>query len=315
MRAYNSSSAISLRADLLASFETLLASLDAFCANVRRNLELPAWVSRTETELTDGLDARTKAIRLYRALWYEEDQDGRETLTCPGIVGADPDTLVTAHACNMAKNAFKAAVLALKALGRVEANAAMTDLHRRQETVAIAMRRMGAARLNLKQAYRHIPLLERRPLKIGFTWSKQGRVIQRTSVAAARRLLEQRVETPQILLELQRLTEIRSEEVLARIRSICPHLRANIVFADGESLGVQRRLMQAPLPILVPLQPGESLPEFVAVTPEPPGSPRLRRADVRIEDEPLLPSVRVHRYRAPYRQSCDDDIKSLSFPS
>jgi hypothetical protein len=60
---------------------------------------------------------------------------------------------------------------------------------------------MGAARLNLKQAYRHIPLLERCPIKIGFTWSKQGRVIQRTSVAAARRLLEQRVETPQIRLK------------------------------------------------------------------------------------------------------------------
>lgn len=302
MQAHDSS-AISLRTDLLVGFEMLLACLDAFCASVRRNLELPAWVSRTETELADGLDARTKAIRLYRALWYEENQDGRETLTCPGIVGADPDTLAAARACNSAKNGFKAAVLALKALGRIEANAAMADLHRRQEAVSVAMRRMGAARLNLKQAYRHIPLLERRPLKIGFTWSKQGRVIQRTSVAAARRLLEQRVETPQILLELQRLAEIRSEEMLARIRSICPHLRANIVFADSEGPGVQRRLMQAPLPILVPLRPGENLPEFVAVTPEPPASPRLRRADVRIEDEPLLPSVRVHRYRVPYRQA------------
>ena len=63
----------------------------------------------------------------------------------------------------------------------------------------------------------------------------------------------------------------------------------------------QRRLMQAPLPILVPLRPGESLPEFVPVAPEPPEAPRLRRADVKIEDEPLLPSVRVHRYRIPYR--------------
>lgn len=300
MQAHDSS-AISLRTELLISFETLLEHLNTFCASIRRNLELPAWVSRTESELAEGLDVRTKAIRLYRALWYEENQDGRETLTCPGIVGADPDALAAAHACNVAKNGFKTAVLALKALGRVEANAAMADLHRRQETVALAMRRMGAARLNLKQAYRHVPLLERRPLKIGFTWSKQGRVIQRTSVAAARRLLEQRVETPQIRLELQRLAEIRGDEMLARIRSVCPHLRANIVFAASEGLEVQRRLMQAPLPILVPLRLGESLPEFVAVAPEPPIGSRLRRADVRIEDEPLLPSIRVHRYRVSYR--------------
>jgi hypothetical protein len=100
-------------------------------------------------------------------------------------------------------------VLALKVLGRLEANAVMARSASAPGTLAVAMRRMGAARLNLKQAYRHIPLLDRRPLKIGFTWSKQGRVIQRTSLAVARRLLEQRAESPQILLELQRLAEVR----------------------------------------------------------------------------------------------------------
>ena len=292
---------VALRISLLTSFEVLLAQLDTFCAAVRQDGVLPAWVSRTEVELAENLDMRIKAIQLYRALWYEDSQDGRETLTCPGIVGASLDTLAAAHACNTAKDEFKAAVLALKALGRTETNGAMADLHRRWETVAVAMRRMGAARLNLKQAYRHIPLLERRPLKIGFTWSKQGRVIQRTSVATARRLLEQRVETPQIQWELQRLAEIGDDEPLARVRGVCPHLRANIVFAESERTGVSRRLMQTPLPILVPLRPGERLPEFVAVTLDPPVNPRLRRADVRIEDQSFLPSVRVHRYRDPYR--------------
>ncbi len=291
---------VAARITLLANFETLLTRLDAFCVMVRQDSMLPAWVSRTEVELAENLDMRLKAIQLYRALWYEDSQDGRETLTCPGIVGASLDTLATAQACNAAKDEFKVAVLALKALGRLETNGAMADLHQRWETVAVAMRRMGAARLNLKQAYRHIPLLERRPLKIGFTWSKQGRVIQRTSVAEARRLLEQRVETPQVQLELQRLVELGGDEPLARVRGVCPHLRANIVFA-GLEREVSRRLMQTPLPILVPLRRGERLPEFVAVTPDPPVSPRLRRADVRIEDEPFLPSVRVHRYRAGLR--------------
>ncbi|MFO1371647.1 MAG: hypothetical protein U1F42_04395 [Candidatus Competibacteraceae bacterium] len=276
------------------------SSLDAFCALVRHNA-LPAWVSRTDQETAENLDMRTKIIQLYRALWYEDGQDGRETLTCPGIVGANLETLLAAQACNVAKDAFKAAVLALKGLSKAQINSLMSDLHHRQETVASAMQRMGAARLNLKQAYRHIPFLDRRPLKIGFTWSKQGRVIQRTSVAAARRLLEQRTETPQVHLELQRLAEIHNDEMLARIRSVCPHLRANIVFSDADGLGVQRRLMQAPLPILVPLQEGERLPDFVPVAPEPPVNLRLRRADVRIEDQPFLPSVRIHRYREIYR--------------
>ena len=293
---------VALRVTLLNRFETLLAQLDAFCTAVRQDAELSVWVSRTETELAENLDMRLKAIQIYRALWYEDSQDGRETLTCPGIVGASPTTLKAAHVCNTAKDEFKAAVLDLKSLGRVETHTAMADLHRRWESVAVAMRRMGAARLNLKQAYRHIPVLEQRPLKIGFTWSKQGRVIQRTSVAAARRLLEQRVETPQTRLELQRLAEIRDLEMLARVRSVCPHLRANLVFAANEgSSEVYRRLMQAPLPILVPLRPNERVPEFVAVSPDPPTTPRLRRAYIRIEDEPFLPSVRIHRYRDSYR--------------
>lgn len=306
-------SVIALRTQLVASFENMLHCLDMCCAHVRQDVILPAWVSLAWEELSDGSDIRAKVIQLYRALWYENDQDGRETITCPGIVGASPNTLAAAQACNAAKDTFKAAVLALKALGRIETNAAMADLHQRQETIASAMRRMGAARLNLKQVYRHIPLLEQRPLKIGFTWSKQGRVIQRTSMAAARRLLEQRVETPQVRFELQRLAEIRDDEILARVRGICPHVRANIVFAENPNRhGPQRRLMQAPLPILIPLQPGECLPEFVPVASGPPVNPRLRRADVKIEDEPLLPSIHVYRYALPYRcHREDDDIKLL----
>ena len=291
---------VALRFSLLESFSAMRDSLNAFCAMVRHEA-LPAWVSRTDQEVTENLDMRIKAIQLYQALWYEDGQDGRETLTCPGIVGASLETLAAAWKCNVGKDAFKKAVLALKGLTRSQANGLMDDLHRRQETVAIAMRRMGTARLNLKQAYRHVPFLDQRPMKIGFTWSKQGRVIQRTSVATARRLLEQRIETPQVCLDLQRLAEIRSNEMLARVRGVCPHLRANIVFSDSQGHGVQRRLMQAPLPILVPLQCGERLPEFVPVTPEPPAVPRLRRTDVRIEDEPFLLSIRVHRYREFYR--------------
>ncbi len=290
-----------LRITLLESFENLLTSLNNFCTAVRHDTTLPVWVSCTDAELLNNLDMRLKAIELYRALWYEDHQDGRETLTCPGIVGASPDTMTSAHACNAAKDHFKTAVLALKSLVRAEVAAAMADLYRRQETVASAMRRMGASRLNLKQAYRHIPLLDQRPLKVGFTWSKQGRVIQRTGVAEARRLLEQRIETPQILQELQRLAGIPDDEMLARIRSVCPHLRANIVFAAPEGSGVLRRLMQTPLPILIPLQRGEPLPEFVPTAPDLLTNPRLRRADVRIEDESFLPTIRIHRYRLPYR--------------
>jgi hypothetical protein len=159
---------------------------------------------------------------------------------------------------------------------------------------------MGTARLNLKQAYRHVPLLDRKPVKVGFTWSRQGRTIQRISHGRIRQLLERRSETPQSRMEMDKLSRLSRDEPLARVRPICPHLRANVVFEhSGEN---ERRLVQTPLPLLVPLKTGEDLPEFVPVPPYPTGAERLRRSDVRLEDEPFLASLRIYRYREPYRQ-------------
>ena len=88
---------------------------------------------------------RLKAIELYRALWYEDRQDGGKRSLAPVWWARSPVTMAAAHACNTAKDGFKAAVLALKSVERAEVTAAIADLHRRQEQVAAAMRRMGAA--------------------------------------------------------------------------------------------------------------------------------------------------------------------------
>lgn len=293
--------AATLGIDLLESFEQLVTQLSQFADHLQADQDLPLWISLTDQELASYTTMRQKAVLLFRTLWYEDGQDGRETLTCPGIVGASPSTVEAALRLNNSKDRFKAAVLALKQLNKTQTTALLSDLHRRNEEVARAMRRMGNARLNLKQAYRHVPLLPQRPIKIGFTWSKQGRTIQRTTVAEARRLLERRSATQQTQAELQRLQTIPETEILARVRSTSPHLRANVVYQNPDD-GLERRLVQAPLPILIPLAAGEPLPEFVPIPPEPTGQVRLKRSDVRIEDEPFLPLIRLHRYQQAYRQ-------------
>ena len=207
--------------------------------------------------------------------------------------------LTAAQALNQAKDRFKQAVLALKALRKTQADALISDLHEREPTVAAALRRMGTARLNLKQTYRHIPLLLIKPLKVGFTWSKQGRTIQRITVAEAQRLLTKRQPTPLINAALQKLAGLPASETLARARPVVPHLRANIVFDSDVS--PQRRLVQTPLPLLVPVQPGETLPEFVPIPPEPIGQERLKRSDVKIEDTPFIPLLGIYRYKALFR--------------
>ena len=289
-----------LRINLLENFENLLNTVGSFSSAVRNDANCPAWVSRTDSEIDNSVDIRAKAAWLYHALWYEDGQDGRATVTCPGIVGATPVTMNEAYACNTAKDNFKKAILALKKLRKSHADQLIAELHRRSEEVAVAMQRMGAARLNLKQAYRHIPILDVRPVKIGFTWSKQGKTIQRTTVSEARRLLEKRRDTPQVRNDLNRLQQISNDEILARVRTVCPHLRANVVFENTDNT-LERRLIQAPLPIMVPLKPGERLPEFIPIPPTPVGSLRLQRSDVRIEDDVFLPTIRTFRYRQAFR--------------
>ena len=289
-----------LRINLLENFENLLNAVSSFSSAVRNDGNSPAWVSRTDSEIENSVDVRAKAAWLYHALWYEEGQDGRATVTCPGIIGATLATVNEAYACNAAKDDFKKAILALKTLKKSQADEFIAELHQRSAEVNSAMQRMGAARLNLKQAYRHIPILDVRPIKIGFTWSKQGKTIQRTTVSEARRLLEKRRDMPQVRNDLNRLQQIPNDEVLARVRTVCPHLRANVVFENAINT-LDRRLIQAPLPIIVPLRPGERLPEFVPIPPVPLGNPRLQRSDVRIEDDVFLPTIRTFRYRQPFR--------------
>jgi len=290
-----------LRINLLESYERLIESLQQLSAAVRDDQCLPVWLPLSDHELQTGMEMRIKVAHLYSALWYEDGQDGRDTINCPGLVGVSSGTIQTIQSTNGAKDAFKNAVLALKSVTKTEANSVMAELNRRNEEVAKTMRRMGAARLNLKQAYRRIPLLEERPLKVGFTWSKQGRTIQRTTVAQVRGLLERRMITPQLQAEMERLGSIPSSEVLARVRTVCPHLRANVVFINDNN-NLKRRLIQAPIPIAVSLRPGEQLPDFVPVDLEPAGGRRLQRSDMRLEDEAFLPSLRVFRYRKSCRR-------------
>lgn len=291
-----------LRVELFESFQNLLDHIGAVCTLVRNEAFLPIWVSRSEDEIATGVAMREKAVRLYHTLWYEEGQEGRATLTCPGIVGASQMTVDAAHACNAAKDRFKASILTLKTLSKRQQLEDLDDLHKRHQQVGKALKRMGAVRLNLKQAYRHIPILDEKPAKIGFTWSKQGRTIERTTVAEARRLLERRRNSLEAEQALQRLAVIPQEEVLARVRSVTPHLRANLVFIRNGA--VSRRLIQAPLPILTILSPNDTaLPEYVPVSPAPTDFARLKRSDVRIEEEPFLPLIRVYRYQQRFRQA------------
>ena len=79
------------------------------------------------------------------------------------------------------------------------------------------------------------------------------------------------------------------------MQTLAPHLRANLVFEEGNT--IKRRIVKGPVPLFYLGTKGEALPEL-----RPPSKKHGRnekrhiRSDVRLEPEPFLPAIRAHRY-------------------
>lgn len=109
-------------------------------------------------------------------------------------------------------------------------------------------------------------------------------------------------EAEHVRLQLRLLAGLPPDEILTRIQPQAPLMRANLFYRepvlrdDGEAPRT-RRALNVSLPLFLP-HDDLRLPSLN----QPPSTPptertRARRGDVRIEDEPFLKSLRVHRYR------------------
>jgi len=166
-------------------------------------------------------------------------------------------------------------------------------LNQRSPQVVRTLRRMGLARLHLKQCYRQIPCLIRRPLKVSWTWA-HTKAITRLSVREAEQLLHQKEKTKSVAYELSKLYTLDAQEPLAIVQQLAPHLRANLVFPDGQ--GIRRSMVKGTVPLFYPAEdlklPELHLPPEKEVHPEE----KTIRSDVQLESKPFLASVRIHRY-------------------
>lgn len=269
-------------------FERMRRSISAFARSVNQYDSahwIAAWAGSVRApDLED----------LLLDLWYQEDQDGRETRIYPGLIALNREQITLAAEVNLAKDQFRKVVHAMKEEDSVRWREIQGQLARRYQGLNDAMSREGLSRLHLKQVFRHMPLVVKRPDRVGFSWYTSGRSIQRiTKQEAWERLTQLNTESAHIRIQMERLATLPDNEPLARVQRQAPVLRANLVFADG-----RRKSMNVSLPLLFPSQGVNELPDF-SVPPETPPNERQRlvRSDNKLEDEPWLPSIRVHRYR------------------
>lgn len=273
--------------ELFKHFEKLKGAIANFSRSVESS-NLSYWLSDWNSNISENtLDG------VLNDLWYQEDQDGRETRVYPGLIGLSREQITFANEVNLYKDEFRKVVDKIKNDDNVQWRDIQGKLARRYQPVNELLAREGLNRLHLKQIFRHIPLVVNRPEKVGFSWYTSGRSIKKISKSDAYSLLcKLNTDATHIKIQLERLSAIGDQEPLARVQNQAPVLRANIVFPDKK-----RRSLNVSLPLMFPNEGRQDLPEFniPPLTP-PPVRSRLVRSDNKLEDDPFLPSIRVHRY-------------------
>ena len=284
--------------DIISVFDDLVLSLGDFCNELK--IQQPhCWVALSEDE--EQLKDLNKARSFYQDIWYKDQQDGRETRSCYGLVMADEHLIKLATKVNIAKDTFKALVQQVQKNDKDKWLSDKALLNTRHKNLREQLYYTGLGRVHLKQLYRHIPILASRPEKIGFTWYSNGRSIKRLTIAQAQtKLLAMGEEKPHIQQQLQKLNTLHEHEILAQIQNQVPVVRANLVFKQLDEKGhaeTIRKAMNVSLPLLVPEENNKLLPVFNRIEDKPPSArTRIARSDFKICEEVFLPSLRVHRY-------------------
>lgn len=291
--------------DVIQAFRALQTAMEALHTQlVHRDAALPVWFEPPpQLPLPPDVSEREKVFIYLTQFEYLSQQLPREILVGPGILGASQATLGSLAQVNTCKQHFKKSVLALKManaslLQAAPLNQAFEDLlNKRHHTTATQLKKMGLARLHLKQCYRLIPCFQQKPERIAWTWANT-RSIKRISVTEADGLLCKQGRDGGIDWQRQKLAQLSPKEPLAIVQELAPHLRANLVFKTAQGTH-QRKMVKGPVPFfyLVEDEHDCSLPYFRA-----PGSKKSKdkerpiRRDVKLDPTVFLPAIRAHRY-------------------
>jgi len=281
-----------LRHDLVDAFDDLIAQIDELLALYETHPQ-PMWSLNGEASLE-------WLRRTLFDLWYEDGQPGNYSRAHIGLVGANPEQLAQVAQVNLAKQRFAHAVQALRDISENALTLGREDLNRRSIDKRKVLGYSALARLHLKQTYRRLPTPDERLLKVHFSWYSSGRSIRRVTVREAEQMLAafHNQEAAHIKIQYQKLASIPDKEPLAAVRPQAPIMRINMFFETPNVDLKTRKGMSVSMPLFVPLREGEPLPDFNVPDSHPPlERTRPVRVDTKIEEDPFLPSLHIHRYK------------------
>jgi hypothetical protein len=224
------------------------------------------------------------------------EDDRNESPVCIGVIGATADLVARAERVNELKAALKQICAPLQ---RQQMRVPKTGGEGGSDKLAlvrVVLRAIQHSDVNLLAAYRKIPILGAPPESVTFTRART-RAVYRKSVDEIFNLLATS-EHPLAAADRARLAALPpSETHLALVKNHYENIRANIRYRRLDARGRGRVQVAAELPLLYahgrhPAEPAVTFPSTDA-TDISPRRPRVAR----IESDPFLLSLAIHRYR------------------
>lgn len=229
-----------------------------------------------------------------------------------GLIHLHPDGVAHAGRVNSAKIRFEETIGALKRDVKSKGMVFSGLIERagagvRDPQIAEALQAIQSSRLNLLWAYRKIRILPVGLLKISWTLARQRSIVAKTdnTLITAGGIREQ-LDEMQVSDKAKEGARINLEkldpnELLAKVKPVRPHLRANIVWADKDG-NKHREAMITPTALVLQdnALPEIKWPASIGVEGgDDTKLPRGVRSDHVVTDEPYITSLGLHRYDPP----------------
>jgi hypothetical protein len=238
-----------------------------------------------------GIQLATEAIS--DLFTPEHAADGRYTSVCVGAIGVDEETLEQAKYVNLCKDRLIAAVQIVN--DRLCAGA--KSKAGKSKIMRALLKQIGWGRLSLRLCYRHLPVLDYQPYRIGFSYSSGGKSIKKISLAQAmERLTEAGFESEQAKCDYEKLAEQQADLTLAVVQPLAGYYKANVLAQKGS----KPKTMAVYLPIIY-LRSGDEAVHHSAQLSEKDDWKRIgrkTRTDAKLDPNPLITSLPVHSYKS-----------------
>jgi len=256
---------------------------------------------RASVDCNQNLSDYDWAAEIYSCLDHRHDGDGRDTWQMAGLLLVPEQCIEFARDINQAKDQFGQLVHQYRALSQQKPGLDRLFQQALQHQAGTAqasrtvLKWLGASRIHIRHATRHIVWLDRYPKSISLSWIRQRRSITKISFDDCLRRLERLsrdAESTHIQQQIDTLNRVPAQQQHnLRLVQVVPYpsVKMKVYHWDG----TERHMGFLSVPALVPAGTHKVLPSYTKLAPNPELAKRKRRSDNRLPDQPLLPSIRV----------------------